>query len=484
MPLRVLSTDRHILNMKARIPFRFGITTMTATPHLFLRVAVDVDGDRVWGIAADHLPPKWFTKDPNTHFRDDVADMQAMIATACSAAVEIGEADDIYSFWKQLYERQRAAWAGKLPPLLYNFGVSLIERAVIDAWCRARRTSFWTMVHENHFNLVLEDFYPELAGWDPSDLVPHQPLRSIVSRHTVGLSDPLTEADIADADRADDTLPQSLEASIRAYGLTQFKIKLLGDVSTNLDRLRRIAAVLDREVPGGDYRITVDGNENFKQVEPFRDLWNALSREPSLASFLGRLIFVEQPLHRDVALSDEVGRAFAAWPDRPPIIIDESDAEVGSAGRALELGYAGTSHKNCKGVLKGMANACLIEKRRRTDKSRPYMISGEDLSNVGPVALLQDLSAVAAFGIESVERNGQHYFKGLSALPPAMQDQVLAAHGDLYRRHEGGFVTMNIQGGRLDIASVVENGFGMNFELDPTVFTPAERWEFSTLGLS
>jgi cyclopropane fatty-acyl-phospholipid synthase-like methyltransferase len=58
-------------------------------------------------------------------------------------------------------------------------------------------------------------------------------------------------------------------------------------------------------------------------------------------------------------------------------------------------------------------------------------MSGEDLCNVGPVALLQDLVVQAALGVTSVERNGHHYFKGLSAWPAAVQAHVLKEHGDV-----------------------------------------------------
>jgi hypothetical protein len=33
-----------------------------------------------------------------------------------------------------------------------------------------------------------------------------------------------------------------------------------------------------------------------------------------------------------------------------PVIIDESDDRPSSLKRALDCGYAGTSHKNCEGV--------------------------------------------------------------------------------------------------------------------------------------
>ncbi len=59
-------------------------------------------------------------------------------------------------------------------------------------------------------------------------------------------------------------------------------------------------------------------------------------------------------------------------------------------------------------------------------------MSGEDLVNIGPVALLQDLAAQAALGNASVERNGHHYFRGLSVFPPSISEAMLARHGDLY----------------------------------------------------
>src|SRR5690606_2352290 len=120
-------------------------------------------------------------------------------------------------------------------------------------------------------------------------------------------------------------------------------------------------------------------------------------------------------------------RMLAEWPDRPRVIIDESDGEPDTLRRALDLGYAGTSHKNCKGVFKSIANACLIAARREATGD-DLVLSAEDLANVGPVALLQDLAVVATLGISHVERNGHHYFAGLRHLPADMQDTVLTHH--------------------------------------------------------
>ena len=488
MSIRVLAADPFVLDMWTRMPFRYGIVTLSALPHLFLRIEAEIDGRREVGVSADHLPPKWFTKDPATSPRDDVAEMIEVIAQACTIARAVPKQPTVFLFWKYLYEMQ-AAWAGGWgkPPLLAHFGTSLVERAVVDAFCKSRNVPFHKAVRHNTLGVDLGTLHPELRGTEPKDWLPPEPLRQITARHTVGLIDPLTDAEVAEADRLDDGLPQSLAACVRAYGLTHFKIKLSGDAAADADRARQVADVIERNVPGGAYAFTFDANEHFPAVEAFRAYWERLTAEPALAAFLNHLTFVEQPLHRSAALGDDVRRAFDAWPGRPPVIIDESDGEVSSARDALAAGYAGTSHKNCKGVIKGLGNACLIEGRRRADPADVYHLSGEDLANVGPVALLQDLAVVGALGIGDVERNGHHYFRGLAALPPDVQAAVRQAHPDLYRTVDvggdvadtgGRFPSVDIRGGRMNIGTVVDAPFGTAFEFDPARFTPAAEWQW------
>src|SRR6202034_1214569 len=120
--------------------------------------------------------------------------------------------------------------------------------------------------------------------------------------------------------------------------------------------------------------------------------------------------------------------------------------------QALALGYAGTSHKNCKGVFKGVANACLVARRRRSAPGSSFLMTGEDLAHIGPVALLQDLAVQASLGVPSVERNGHHYFAGLSFWPEALQVQMCARHPDLYRRSPRGWPTVAIEQGRMSVA--------------------------------
>ena len=139
------------------------------------------------------------------------------------------------------------------------------------------------------------------------------------------------------------------------------------------------------------------------------------------------------------------------------------DAELGSLSSALRLGYAGTSHKNCKGIFKGVANACRLQQLRREQPGGRWMMSGEDLSNVGPVALLQDLAVQALLGISSVERNGHHYFAGVSFWPADWQTALMEQHGDLYRRGGRGWPQVDVRDGELDLGSVNAAPFGVNF---------------------
>ncbi len=478
MSIKINDVQLHVLNMKTRMPFRYGIASLVALPHLFVRVEAEVDGKRSIGLAADGLPPKWFTKNPEAPFEADLDEMLAVIRNAVRLVVNAGTADSVFDLWHRVY-RDQESWAASTvyPPLLWAFGVSLVERAAIDAACRAGGKTLATAVRDGSLGIRLGAIHPELDGKIPSEFLVSSPPTSIRVRHTVGLTDPLTDADIPDDERLSDGLPQSLEDNIGTYGLTRLKIKLCGDAEKDRARLKGIAALM----AGRECRFTLDGNEQYTELTSFRDLWEAIRSDDQLDPFFEGLIFVEQPLHRDVALSDEAQAVLSGWEDCPPMIIDESDGNLESSRRALECGYVGTSHKNCKGVFKGIANACLMAKRQE-ETGKPHILSSEDLANVGPIALTQDLAVIATLGITHSERNGHHYFAGLSMFPPDVQEQIRSHHGSLYRSI-GSFPTLAVSEGALDITSVVNAPFGYDFEMDTTRYTPLDQWSPDSLDI-
>ncbi len=478
--IRIKEIDLRVQNMRTRMPFKFGISTMTVVPHLVLGMELEADGRAGKGYSADHLPPKWFTKNPETSLEDEVGDMISVIRHATAAALAIGPAPDLFTLWQELYRAQKPWGTEKgFAPLLWGLGTSLVERAMIEAFCRLKGTNFGQAVRSNAFGLRFDAFNPQLKGLKPADVLPHRPITETSVRHTVGLGDPLTKPDIPREELCNDGLPQSLDEVIDTYGISYFKIKLFGDEERDFSRLKQTAAIIDGRLK--HYAFTLDGNENYGEMESFRSFWEALRADSDLTGFLQHLICIEQPLHRNIALDEEVRRHFETWPDRPSFIIDESDGDIGDVKTAVEIGYAGTSYKNCKGVFKGLSNAAYLKYLSIRHPDREYVLTSEDLSNIGPIALMQDLSVLATLGVDHTERNSHHYFKGLTVWPDEIQKTVAKAHPELFSMHEDGFPYMDIQQGRIKMESVTTSPFGVGFEFDSSKLTPLDDWKYDSL---
>ncbi len=477
MKISIRKTELRVLEINTRLPFKYGIATMTRVPHLFLKLELDISGKSSSGIAADFLPPKWFTKIPEKSLDAEVEEMLAVISHAADTAQSLS-GQNAFEIWQQLH-RAQGRWGAeqKLPPLLAHFGTSMVERALIEALARHSGKSFFQMIRDGSLGLALGEIHPELMRRQADEFLPSQPLPHVVARHTIGLADPLSAQEISE--RVNDGLPQSLDECIRTYGLRHFKIKIQGKPEADLDRLNAAAKIIQQFAPA-DFAFSLDANEQFHSLDEFREFWRRALDQAALKPFFRHLLFVEQPLHRDAALAPNVAQSFAGWPDRPPIIIDESDAELDSLPVALHLGYAGTSHKNCKGIFKGVANRCLIAARQHAEKSRKFLMSGEDLCNIGPVALLQDLAAMGALGISSVERNGHHYCRGLSYFPARVQEQILAHHPDLYQKTAAGWPSLKIEQGAIAMGSINHAPFGVGFPIDLGSFSTIDQWRRRT----
>ena len=58
LALAVSAASCHLRNLRTRLPFRYGVVTLTQFPLLHLAVDVETaDGRRARGFAADNLPP-------------------------------------------------------------------------------------------------------------------------------------------------------------------------------------------------------------------------------------------------------------------------------------------------------------------------------------------------------------------------------------------------------------------------------------------
>ncbi len=304
------------------------------------------------------------------------------------------------------------------------------------------------------------------------------PPQTLSVRHTVGLLDPITAADVPADGRLGDGLPQTLEECVVAHGLRYFKVKVSGRHAEDLARLRAVAATLDRLITD-PYVVSLDGNEQYKGLDDFASLLEAMAKVSALARFRKAIAFVEQPLDRAVALDPEATKGLSSL--GVPVIIDESDGELGSFKTAITLGYRGVSTKNCKGIFKSFLNRSLVERWNARHKPGAVLfMTGEDLTTLPLIPLQQDLATVRALGITHVERNGHHYVKGLAHCSRRERQQATRLHRDLYRGGEDE-ARLRIEGGLLRVASLGTPGYGGAIEPDLASMIPLEQWSFESL---
>ena len=463
--LRVVAVEFLERPVRLRMPFRFGVVTLTEAPQAFVRVRIRLDDGREgWGAGAEMLAPKWFDKNLALSNEDNFDQLRLALALARDAYLD-GAARTAFGHFAAHYREVIEAGARReLNPLVACFGPAQLDRAILDALCRLHRMSFYEAVQGNFAGIEPAAVAPDLAGFDiDAFLARLQPADTIDARHTVGLVDAIG----GHPGQVNDGLPESLEEVVATYGHRWYKLKVGGNVDEDVRRLAAIAAVLDAS--GRDYRASLDGNEQYDDLEALRALLARMNADPNLARLLDSIAFIEQPINRKHALDRDV----SAVSRTTPVIVDESDADLDVFPRAKALGYSGVSSKMCKGLYKSILNAarCALW----SAPAHRYFMTAEDLTTQAGFAVQQDLALVNLLGMTHVERNGHHYVNGMADLPAGEQDGFLAAHQDLYERSHGA-VRLRIRSGQLQIASLGGVGFASGAEPDWSAMTPmAER---------
>lgn len=448
-----------------RLPFRFGVVTLTHAPQAYARLRITLpDGRSSWGAAAELMAPKWFDKTPALSNEQNFDQLRRSLLNAVNAYTTDPTSRTAFGHSAAHHAALVQHGAGEsLNALVASYGPALLDRAVIDALCRLRGVPFTALLGRNQFGIEAATLTPDLAGFDlDAWLGALKASRSIAARHTVGLIDPLRDSDVA-APRLNDGLPESLEGAVRQYGHRWFKLKVGGNVDSDLARLQGIAAVLDQS--SEPYRASLDGNEQYDDVSGIAALWAAMKDDRMLRRLVSSILYIEQPIKRAAALVQPVTQLAAEI----PLIVDESDADYDVFPQARNLGYRGISSKTCKGVYRAILNAA-----RCAHWGQGYFITGEDLTCQAGLAVQQDLALVAALGLGDVERNGHHYVDGFGTAPQAEQDAFLAAHPDLYHRDAASSrVRLRIRNGSLDLRSVMDaTAFGSGAEPDWASLAP------------
>ncbi|HEY0849944.1 MAG TPA: hypothetical protein VGD96_08530 [Bradyrhizobium sp.] len=435
-------------------PFRFGAVVVEATPQAFVLVEIDVEGKgRAVGAAAEFLVPKWFDKRPHLTPSQTVEELRHSLLIARELYLSHREFDTAFGLHAACFARQAKLCAKEdIPPLAAAYGPAEIDKAILDALLRATNTNFFDGMAQNiagidarlSRDLADDDIEKFLAG--------RKRLERVAIRHTVGLDDAVEgEGGLADPKEN--------------AGARYFKLKLNGDPIHDADRLIRIGNELTT-LPY-QYKVTLDANEQYADLNALVALVDRLDRDSALKPIASRLLYIEQPMPRDITRKSPLGVLA-----RRDFIVDEADDSYDAFPTARALGYRGISSKSCKGIYKSVINATRAAKW--STQGARYFVAGEDLTCQAGLAVQQDLALGALLGISHAERNGHHYVDGFGETPAAEAERFLAAHPDLYEQ-SGGKVRLAIHDGDLLTGSLAAPGFASAVHPDWPTIAPLAR---------
>ena len=424
-----------------RKPFRFGAVTVQGTAQAFVRVEIALEDGRVAaGATAELMVPKWFDKNPALSLAETVDELRRSLAIARD--IYVAERKPLTAFALHTAaigtQVERCA-AEDIPALAAAFGPAQIDKAILDAVLRAHDIDIFRGLAANIAGLdgrLTPDIdEPAVQQF----LASRQPLARVALRHTVGMVDPLEGQG-------------GLAEIVAAHGCRYFKIKLGGDPQADAARL----AAVDAELHGLgiDYRATVDANEQYADLASLAALCDALRNDANLAGMAERLLYIEQPLPRELALQTPLG----GLAERFAFIIDEADDSYDAFPRARRLGYRGISSKACKGLYKSLLNGARAMAWNAEAGEARCFISAEDLTCQPGLALQQDTALVAFHGIAHAERNGHHYVDGFANASEAEKAAFAEAHPDLYGRN-GGNTRLIVENGGISTRSLAAIGF-------------------------
>jgi hypothetical protein len=438
-----------------RKPFRFGAVTVERASQAFVRVEIALeDGRTASGATAELMVPKWFDKNPALSIGDTVGELRRSLVIARELYLANSKPLTAFALHGEAVGMQMERCAAEhMPALAAAFGPAQLDKAILDALLRAYEIDVFRGLAANiaGVDARLTPDLDEIAL--RHFLSSRQPLDRVAVRHTVGMLDPLRDAG-------------GLAEIVAAYGCRAFKIKLGGDPHADAERLREIDAELLRL--GVDYRATVDANEQYADLASLAALCEALEKDSTLAGAAERLLYIEQPLPRELALETPLG----TLADRFAFIIDEADDHYGAFPQARRLGYRGISSKACKGIYKSLLNGARAQAWNAETGEQRYFISAEDLTCQAGLAVQQDTALIAFHGIAHAERNGHHYVDGFANAPEREKAAFAEMHPDLYRGGGSGITRLVIENGSISTRSLGCIGFASAAAPDWSSLTP------------
>jgi len=456
MPPRIAVRDIAFFERPVRFvrPFRFGAVVVNAASQVFVRVEIEIEGKRTSvGASAEMMVPKWFDKRPQLSTEQTVAELRRSLTIARELYLARSGFETAFALHARCLAAQVEACAKEdVPPLAAAFGPAEIDKAILDALLRGVGVNFFDGMNGNIAGIDAR-LSPDLRDEDIAQFLARcQRLDRVALRHTVGLDDQIEgKGGVADTHENSDA--------------RYFKLKLNGDPEADAARLTRIGNEL-ATLPHA-YSVTLDANEQYADLAALAALSDRLDRDAALKPISTRLLYIEQPMPRDISRQSPLGAL--AFRD---FIIDEADDSYDAFPAARELGYRGISSKSCKGIYKSVINAARAGIWSTEDQR--HFITGEDLTCQAGLGVQQDLALGALIGVSHAERNGHHYVDGFAETPAAEARAFLAAHPDLYVS-DGDIIRLSIHDGDLLTGSLTTPGFASGVHPDWPALSPLEQ---------
>ena len=448
MPLTVTvcGCRLYFLPVKTRVPYQFGLETMSEVMCARVCLTVrDRDGRQSEGWGETPLSVGWVwpgalsfreREEALLEFSRRLAAAWAAFPTA-GHPLEIGHAflEEALPALRAQFNSSRGAGA-QMPWLAALVCCSAFDVALYDAYgCLAGKPVYETLGTE-FLSRDLSTFLEPAAdladrvsfvGKYPADyLSPRQDRLPVW--HSVGGLDPLDAGDLTGREPADG-YPVHLGDWIVRDGLRCLKVKLKGeDAEWDYQRLTKIARI-GRE--RGVRWLCADYNCTAPDVAYVTGMLDRLLRDDPAAHAM--LLYVEQPFPYELEEHPIAVHAIAA---RKPLFMDESAHDWRLVRRGRELGWTNVALKTCKTQTVALLSLCWARAHGMT-------LMVQDLTNPMLAMIPHALLAAHAGTVMGLEANAPQYY------PDASRPEA-AVHPGLYARKDG----------LIDLSTLGGPGFG------------------------
>ena len=431
--VRVVAATLHFLEIRNRIPLKFGPETTTEVTCARVRIRVADRSGRTaegWGETPLNVQWVWPSSLPYARRHERLKAFCVQLAEAWAGfprvghPVEVGHdfKEDHLAALREQADGAETASGEAMPWLAALVCCSPFDIALHDAYGQLVGRPVYETYTGEYMSRDLAAFLTPVpgtrvsfAGKYPRDFLLAAPPKQVRAWHLVGGLDLLDPSERS-GQEPEDGYPVVLPDWIRRDGLRCLKVKLRGtDAHWDYERIvrvGRIAIAHDVEWLSADFNCTVS------EPEYVTELLDRLRDEAP--RIYGNLLYVEQPFPYDLERHQIDVRAISA---RKPLFLDESahDWRVVRLGR--ELGWSGVALKTCKTQTEALLSCAWARAHGMT-------LMVQDLSNPMLAQIPHVLLAANVGTIMGVETNGMQFY------PEASRFEA-AVHPGLYRRCNG-----------------------------------------------